>query len=559
MNVAEFLQQQTVEQPDAIAVAEPIRSLQHNQNLPLEQRYRCLTFQELDDDSSRLAAGLQAMGVQPGTRLALMVPPGCEFVSWVFALFKAGVVSVLIDPGMGRKNMIHCLQRVKTEGFIGISLVQALRTVLRFKFPAAKLNVTVGRRWFWGGPTANQLRKTPLDEFEVFQANAEDPAAIIFTTGSTGPPKGVHYCHRNFYHQVLELKQQYPVQPGEKDLPAFPLFGLFNAALGVATIIPEMDPTKPAKVNPQNIITPIQDWNITQSFGSPALWETVGKYCSENDIQMPSLRRILSAGAPVPPRVLQRMRDAMASDGEMYTPYGATEALPVANISATEVLEETAAKTAEGHGTCVGTRFPGIEWKVIEITDGEISRLEDTTEVVRGEIGELIVKGPVVTSHYVTHERETRLHKIKDGNDFWHRMGDVGYLDPQERFWFCGRKAHRVRLPEKTLYSIPTEAIMNQHPRVYRSAVVQVEKHGTPAAALVVECWPEKRPVSVKDESRLLDELRIMASKNELTSSITDFLVRDALPVDIRHNSKIFREKIGVWAQEKLGLESHVQ
>ena len=554
MNVAEFLQLQARERPDAIAIAEPIKGRWANRKLPLKQRYRCLTFQELDDDSSRLAAGLHAMGIEQGTRLALMIPPGCEFVSWVFAMFKAGMVSVLIDPGMGHKNMIDCLQRVETEGFIGISLVQAARTLLRNKFPAAKKNVTVGRRWFWRGPTANQLRRTEVGEFECFKPHPTDPAAIIFTTGSTGPPKGVHYCHQNFYHQVLQIQQQYGIEAGEKDLPAFPLFGLFNAAMGVATIIPKMDPTKPATVNPEHIIIPIQDWKVTQSFGSPALWETVGRYCSENHVRLPSLKRILSAGAPVPPRVLRRMRQAMAEDGDMHTPYGATESLPVATISATEVLNETAQKSAAGRGTCVGSRFSGIQWRVIQITDSPISDLEETTEVAVGEIGELIVQGPVVTSHYVTHAEETKLHKIPDGETFWHRMGDVGYFDSSGRFWFCGRKGHRVQLPNQTLFTIPTEAIINQHSRVYRCAVVTVMCRGTAEAAVVIECWPEHRTTSRADEQQLLDEIKRLAAENPLTSSITHFLLRDALPVDIRHNAKIFREKLSIWAQEKIGL-----
>ena len=483
-----------------------------------------------------------------------LIPPSCEFVSWVFALFKAGVVTVLIDPGMGRKNMIHCLQRVQTEGFIGISLVQAIRTLLRFKFPAARKNVTVGKRWFWGGPTAAQLRQTSLSDFTPFQAAASDSAAIIFTTGSTGPPKGVHYCHQNFYHQVLQIQQQYNIEVGEKDLPAFPLFGLFNAAMGVTTILPDMDPTKPANVTPDNIITPIQDWEISQSFGSPALWETVGRYCETQDIQMPSLRRVLSAGAPVPPRVLQRIRNAMAPDGEMYTPYGATESLPVASISATEVLEETAAKSATGRGTCVGEHFPGIEWRVIEIQDGALADIEDARQLPDGEIGELIVRGPVVTSHYVTHEKETRLHKINDGDSFWHRMGDVGYLDDMERFWFCGRKSHRVQLADRTLFTIPTEAIFNQHPKIYRSAVVRVEDKGVAEAAIIVECWEEFRVMEAAEKTHLVEELKELAENHALTSCIKHVLIRDALPVDIRHNAKIFREKLAVWAQEKLGL-----
>jgi acyl-CoA synthetase (AMP-forming)/AMP-acid ligase II len=555
MNVADLLHQHALQRGSSMALAEPIAKKWDRSELPLDERYHCMTFAELDEDSSRLAAGLLEHGVLPGTRMALMIPPSLEFISWVFALFKAGVVTVLIDPGMGRKNMIDCLQRVQTEGFIGISLAQALRVVMRHKFPLAKTNVTVGRRWFWGGPTADQLRRTSLDAFQSFQVNPSDPAAIIFTTGSTGPPKGVHYCHENFYQQAVQIQNHYDIQPGESDLPAFPLFGLFNAAMGVATVFPVMDPTRPAHVKPQNIIGPIQDWKISQSFGSPALWDVVGRYCEEQDIQLPSLKRILSAGAPVPSRVLRQMCAAMPSDGEMFTPYGATEALPVASISASEVLQETAALTQQGRGTCVGKQFSGIQWQVIEIDDEAIPSIDKAKPVETGTIGELIVQGPVVTSHYVTHDEETRMHKISDGDNFWHRMGDVGYLDGDHRFWFCGRKTHRVQLADKTLFSIPLESIINQHPTVYRSALVGVKVDNTMTAAIVVQRWARGHANDKSQEitdAQLSQDILELAANNPATADIQFVLVMDELPVDIRHNAKIFREKIALWAQDRV-------
>ncbi|HMC12032.1 MAG TPA: AMP-binding protein, partial [Pirellulaceae bacterium] len=244
--------------------------------------YESLTFRQLDDDSDLLADGLASIGVKPGMRLVLMVPPSIDFISLVFAMFKAGVVTVLIDPGMGRRNLVHCLADSEPEGFIGIPLAQAVRALLRGRFPKAKYNVTVGRRWFWGGKTVRQLRARTLSQgFRPVATKADDPAAIIFTTGSTGPPKGVLYRHGNFDHQVTEIHDFYNIQPGEIDLPGFPLFALFNCAMGVTTVIPDMDPTRPARVDPRNIIEAVNDWNVTQAFGSPALWNVVGRYCEE--------------------------------------------------------------------------------------------------------------------------------------------------------------------------------------------------------------------------------------------------------------------------------------
>ena len=548
VNVGFRLSATAVRDPDGVAVAEP-----GGRDAQGKRRYRQVTFRQLEDDSNLLADGLRSLGVAPGTRLVLMVRPSIDFISLVFALFKAGAVTVLIDPGMGRKNLLRCLAEAEPEGFVAIPLVHAIRSLLRRRFPRARYHVTVGRRWFWGGTTTARLRARTLSPgFQPAATQAEDPAAVIFTTGSTGPPKGTLYLHGNFDRQVVELRDFYRIRPGELDLPGFPLFGLFNCAMGVTTVIPDMDPTRPAQVNPELIVEAIRDWNITQAFGSPALWNVVGRYCEDRRIVLPTLRRVLSAGAPVPPHVLQRMKQAIAPDGDVHTPYGATEALPVASISATEVLGETAARSRQGAGTCVGRRFPGIQWKIIRIEDVPIAALQAAEELPRGEIGELIVQGPVVTRQYVTRIEANPLHKVRDGAAFWHRMGDVGYLDDQDRFWFCGRKSHRVQTADGPLYTVPCEAIFNQHPQVYRSALVGLGPAGQQRPVLIVEPWPERRPQSGAERATLLGELRGLAQAHPHTRPIRDFLIHHAMPVDIRHNAKIFREQLAVWAASRV-------
>jgi len=537
--------------PDGIAVVEPLGRDRNG-----KRQYRHLTFRELDEDSNLLADGLRKLGGGPDTRLVLMVRPSIDFISLVFAMFKAGVITVLIDPGMGRKNLIRCLEEVEPDGFVAIPLAHAIRSVMRSRFPKARLNVTVGRRWFWGGPTIHQMRQRQLSaDFQPAVTKANDPAAIIFTTGSTGPPKGVLYRHGNFNQQVDEIRDLYGIQPGEIDLPGFPLFALFNCAMRVSTIIPDMDPTRPADVDPRNIIEAAHDWKVTQAFGSPALWNTVGRYCQRHDVTMPTLRRVLSAGAPVPPHVLEHMKRAIHPDGNIHTPYGATEALPVASISATEVLGETAARTREGAGTCVGRRFPGIQWKVVRIVVGPIASMDQIEELPCGEIGELMVKGPVVTAEYVTRTEANPLHKIRQGDSVWHRLGDVGYLDDQDRFWFCGRKSHRVLTADGPMYTVPCEAIFNQHDRIYRSALVGIGAAGSQRPVLVAEPWPEHRPKSKKETRELLHELSELAQSDPLTEQIRDILIHSSLPVDIRHNAKIFREKLAIWAANRLSAK----
>jgi olefin beta-lactone synthetase len=453
---------------------------------------------------------------------------------------------------MGRKNLVACLDAAKPAGFVAIPLAQAIRSLLRKRFSGARLNVTVGRRLFWGGTTLAAIRKSGDVRFETAATQAEDPAAIIFTTGSTGPPKGVLYRHGNFDAQVEELRDFYRIQPGEIDLPGFPLFGLFNGALGVTTIVPDMDPTRPAKVEPSKFLAAMRDWQVTQSFGSPAIWNRVGLYCQQTGERISTVTRVLSAGAPVPAHVLERMQKCLPPAAEIHTPYGATEALPVASISAREVLGETQALTRGGAGVCVGQRFARIRWKVIRIVEGPIPTLGDADELPAGEIGELIVSGPVVTREYVTRCEWNALAKIADGDGFWHRMGDAGYLDPRDRFWYCGRVAHRVLAAHGPMYSAPCEAIFETHPAVYRAALVGIGARGQQRPVMVVECWPDRRPRGRVERERLCAELAAIAGQHPLTERIADFLIHPSMPVDIRHNAKIFREKLAPWAASKL-------
>jgi len=578
LNVARRLAVQAAAMPDAIAVVEPLGYDRHGR-----RQYRHVTFRQLDEDSDRIAAGLRQIGVTPGVRLALLVRPGIDFISLVFGLFKAAAVAILIDPGMGRWNLIRCLEEAEPQGFVAIPLAQAIRTLLRKRFPRASFNVTVGRRLFWGGATLEGLRRQPHGPPATAAARRDDPAAIIFTSGGTGPPKGVEYTHGNFDTQVDEIRDFYGIQRGEVDLPCFPLFGLFNCAMGATAVIPDVDPSRPALVDPAKIVEVVRDCSVTQAFGSPAIWNRVGRYCRQKGIRLDTVRRVMSAGAPVPIDVLERMKASIHPEGDVHTPYGATEALPVASISATEVLDRTAAETRRGAGVCVGRKFPQIEWKVIRAVDGPIAELADAEPLPAGEIGELIVRGPVVTRRYVTEtgrgtgkkgserfsEKKTfltpfsanALGKIRDGDGFWHRMGDLGYFDHEGRFWFCGRMVHRVLTAEGPMYTICCEAIFNQHPAVFRSALVGVGPlgHGPEAGrqlpVIVLEPLADRMPRSDAHRDALIAEVRKLGKANPLTERIEHFLLHPALPVDIRHNAKIAREKLAVWAADKLATE----
>ncbi|MFU8802525.1 MAG: fatty acid CoA ligase family protein [Bradymonadaceae bacterium] len=553
-NIASALTRMAEKMPDSPAIHYPI-----GRNGAGKQQYVSMTYGELDDESTLIAQGLIVSGMGKGTYAALMVKPSMEFFALTFALFKAGVIPVLIDPGIGLKSLKACLGEAGPTAFIGIPAAHAARVVLGWGRGTLKNHVTVGRRWFWGGATLGQVREagrgqpqTPLPGVEE-----DDVAAILFTSGSTGVPKGAVYTHGTFSAQVEYIQRTYDIQPGEIDLPTFPLFALFDPALGMTTVIPEMDAQKPALVDPRNVIEPILEFGVTNMFGSPALLNRVGRAGVEQGVKLPTLKRVISAGAPVPAPVLERIV-AMVNDGvHVHTPYGATESLPVASVSSEEILGETAALTDKGKGVCVGKPIEGARVEVIHISDEPIESWSEDLRVEAGEIGEFVVQGRQVSKRYHNRDESTKLAKIDDPvGGVMHRMGDVGYIDEQGRLWFCGRKSHRVIIGEETLYTIPCEGIFNAHPAVFRTALVGVERAGEVRPVLCVE--REKFDFSGGSRPQLMSNEEIRAELLELgaahahTAGIKDILFHEAFPVDIRHNSKIFREKLKVWAEKEL-------
>jgi olefin beta-lactone synthetase len=512
-----------------------------------------LTYGQLNQECDQLASGLISIGIGRGTRTVLMTPPSPQFFALTFALFKMGAIPVMLDPGMGITNLGQCLGEAEPEAFIGVPKAHMARLLFGWARKSIRINITVGPRLFWGGHTLNQVRGRGAEGsvFEPAPANADDMAAILFTSGSTGPPKGAVYTHGIFAAQVEFLKKTYKIQPGEIDLPTFPLFGLFAPALGMTAVIPEMDFTRPGKVDPRKIIDAIQQFRVTNLFGSPALIDRVGRYGEIHGVHLPTLRRVISAGAPVSTETVKRFVGLLSPGVQVFTPYGATEALPVTSIGSDEILGETKDKTAQGAGVCVGRPVEGMSVRIIRISDEPIPTWSKDLLLPAGEIGEIVVDGPVVTKEYFNRPQATALAKIldRDSGRIFHRMGDVGYIDQQGRVWFCGRKSQRVVTSSGTLFTIPCEAVFNQHPQVYRSALVGVAKNGTTQPVLCVEIEKDSKDI---DLERLKGEILMLGAGQAHTREIKTVLFHPRFPVDIRHNAKIFREKLAVWAAGRL-------
>lgn len=544
-NVGDFLTRVAAEAPDRAAVIWTARRFGERAS------YADISFASLDELSRQYAAGLAAEGIIAGMKTLVMVRPGVDFIAVMYALFRLGAVPVLIDPGMGIGRLFECVRTVDVEAFVGIPAAHVARLLKRSAMPRLKCLVTAGRKWGWGGATLREFREKPSSSCDPCKTRANDLAAILFTSGSTGPAKGVAYEHGMFDAQIRAIQQHFGIQPGEVDLPGFAPFGLFSIAMGMTTVIPDMNPSRPAKVDPRRFVSAIQDHRVTNSFGSPAIWNRVSRYCLERGIKLTSLRRVLMAGAPVSWRLVEAVKRILNEDADVHTPYGATEAMPVSSISGREILNGYGAKARQGAGTCVGESLSLLDVTVVPLTDAPLPEWSDDLLVPDGEIGEIAVAGPMVTREYWSMPDATRGSKIYEGDTIWHRMGDVGYRDADGRIWYCGRKSHCVRTRGGVLYTDPIESIFNEHPDVNRTALVGVGPSGDARPVLIVEPQAGRFPRGPRAEE-FREELLRIGQANPVSRPVTHFLFHKSLPVDVRHNIKINREALAQWAAKRL-------
>jgi acyl-CoA synthetase (AMP-forming)/AMP-acid ligase II len=546
-NVSQLISHWASVQPDTIALARP-----SGRSTDGHTRFTTFTFAKLDERCSRAAHVLSREGLRPGDRVGLFVTDGVDFVTFVYALQRMGAVPVLIDPGMGAKNAVKCIEEQKLTGFVGVMKAHVLRLVFRRAFQTVTTAILTGPGRFPGAKKIARLvedlpRELRHARFPAYPAKSDAPATIVYTSGSTGVPKGVVYTNGMMAAQVAGVARVGRFQPGETHVACFPGFALYAAGIGMRTVFPEMDFTKPKAARPAHVIDAIDAFDATTVFASPALWDTFSRAVVAEKIELPRVRALFSSGAAVQPALIERLLPAVPS-GDLYTPYGATEALPIATVSGREVLTLHAEKTRDGKGTCVGRIADDTEVRIIAISDAPIVDLTNDLLLPAGEIGEIVVTGPQVTKVYDQRPDETLRSKMHDSRGrTWHRVGDVGYLDDKGLLWFCGRKGHRVVTKAGVLFSVPVEAVFETHPSVRRAALTWVGERPQQTPVVCIELDP-----SVNGSVALLDELRAIGKKHVVTKGIDHVLFHPHFPVDRRHNAKIEREKLAVWAAQRV-------
>ena len=538
MSVARHLLRRAAEAPHQLAVVCPAGRTRAGR-----ATYAHLTYRQLEAESAAVASALAAAELMPGTRVAMLVPPSLPFFAVTFGLLRAGLVPVFIDPGMGLKGLKRCLAEAAPQAFVGSPKAQLARALLGWCRGQLTWKLQVGGLAVLGARSLQALAKAATNAAPPPLPASDDPAAVLFTSGSTGAPKGALYRHATFEAQIAALGALFGIQPGEVDVCTFPLFALFAPALGMTAVVPSMDFTEPARVDPARLFEVIDDFGATNLFGSPALLRAVARAGRPRGVTLPSLRRVVSAGAPVSPRIVADFVPLLAPGAQLFTPYGATEALPVACIGSDEILGETGPAAGEGRGICVGRPAPGIDLALMQVSDGPVPAWSESLRVPQGQIGEIVVAGPQVTHAYHHRPEADALAKTLGGDGrVRHRMGDLGYLDERGRLWFCGRKAHRLATPTGELYTDPCEGVFNAHARVHRTALVGRGPRGQMTPVLWVE--PDA-PFPRRDErAQLAGELLTLARTRPATAAIQDIRFLRALPVDRRHNAKIYREKL---------------
>ncbi|HET8878652.1 MAG TPA: AMP-binding protein, partial [Arthrobacter sp.] len=470
---------------------------------------------------------------------------------------RLGAVVVVADAGLGVRGLSRAVKGATPDFLIGID--KALAAAAALRWPARRISVRelpAARRRLLGVETsldalAGRTGSVNTDSVNPYPAlpAADSPAAVLFTSGSTGPAKGVVYTHRQLAAMRDTLAGTLDLKPGARLVAGFAPFALLGPALGAVSVTPDMDVTVPRTLTAGALAAAAAAIDATVVFASPAALRNV---LATRDALTPAghqalgrVELLLSAGAPVPVALLEELQQLVPA-ASLHTPYGMTEALPVTDVSLEEIraaAADAAAGTSPGagNGVCVGRPVRGARVAVVPLAaDGTAPGNDAVTTA--GVTGEILVNAPHVKDAY---DRLWLTQRESVRTPGWHRTGDVGHLDAAGRLWVEGRLAHVVTAPESVVTPVGAEQAIEELDDVAHAAIVGVGPAGTQAVVAVVETRPAVRrpgPAGLRLAGR------VRAAAREAGVDVSAVLTVPVQPTDIRHNAKIDRTRLARWA-----------
>ncbi len=491
------------------------------------------TFAELWDRGDRISTGLVRSGLAPGDRAILMIPVSVDLYATLLGVLKMGAVVVFVSPWLGREHIASTADHVSPVAYIGSPKSQ----LLRFKHPRLRripLSITTGRR-LWRLPARLSLAEieSAVGDGRIAPVAERDPALISFTSGSSGVPKAANRTHDILAGQQLALSATFPVRDDDVDAQMFPVIVLSNLASGIMSVVPAIDFRGEARLDAAAAVALMDRHGATTCAGSPPMIDEILSHIETHPECRPTLRRVLSGGAPVFDAQLARWQRAVPA-AEIVVAYGSTEAEPVAHVD-TSRLEFVSEVRRWSPGLCAGRPIEQIRTRLIRVHDGPVALVDgdwSPWDVPQGEIGELLVTGDHVCRDYYrnpTATAETKITEI-DGT-VWHRMGDTGYFDGVGRFWLVGRVHSTIHRDGEAVHpQLIEQAALADDPDVRRAAAVGLpdETLGE-RVALVLEA----------DDS---PELRARVGRRlaEAGQTVDEIIIADEpLPLDPRHRAKI--------------------
>ena len=487
-------------------------------NTPAIIHRRTLTFAELERESAQFAALLHTAGLRAGEAVLVFQPMSAELYVVLLAVFRLGLTAMFLDPSAGRAHIEQCCALNPPQALIASAKAHCLRLIS----PALR---RIPQKFVTGLAIKRAARLAPLAAVEPC---AEDAAALLtFTSGSTGAPKAALRTHGFLLAQHRVLERSLALRAGEIDLTTLPVFVLANLASGVTSLIPDADLRRPGAIAPAPVVAQLNKHRPASTAASPALLERIADHCLRADVRLESLRRIHTGGAPVFPRVLDKLQ-AVAPQAEVVAVYGSTEAEPIAHLARREITNNDAALMRSGGGLPAGEAVPEIELRILRDQWGTPLGPCTTNEFVAacvpaGEAGEIVVSGAHVLPGYWLGKGNEET-KFKVDGATWHRTGDAGYVDATGRLWLLGRCAARVADERGVLYPFAVECAAHQFEAVRRTALVA--EHG--------------KRVLVVESARAMTAAEWQAMRNALAwARLDEIRVLKRIPTDKRHNAKV--------------------